>query len=249
MECLESSRFQCNLLNSITIVDSPGVLSAHQSKDRSYDFPGVVEWFAERSDLILFFFDPEKLDISEEMHRVIAKLNGHESKLRIILNKMDKVDELDLVKVFGSLMWSLGRCFPGADMVRVYMGCYGAPVNPQHSHNAALVQRDCALLADDLAGLVKDAPVRKVNRLVKREKQMEMADNLDAIYEAVQIRYDFSLGDFPDKVKFRPYLEEVDLSEVKKLKKGMIESLDMILDVEAPRLFQLLPGGVAENFE
>ena len=92
MECLESSRFQSPMLDSITIVDTPGVLSAHQSgKDRPYDFPGAVEWFAERSDLILVFFDPEKLDISEEMGRVLGRLSGHESKLRIILNKLDKV--------------------------------------------------------------------------------------------------------------------------------------------------------------
>ena len=70
-----------------------------------------------------------------------------------------------------------------------------------------------------------------------------------ADYSLVHGRYDFSLGDFPDKAKFRPYLEEVDLAEVRKLKRGMIESLDMILNVEAPRLFQLLPGGVAQNFE
>lgn len=62
-------------------------------------------------------------------------------------------------------------------------------------------------------------------------------------------RNDFPIGDFPNKEQFRAHLAEIDLSEVKKLKKGMLESLDVILEVEAPRLFQLLPGGVAQNFD
>ena len=32
----------------------------------SYDFSGVVEWFAERVDRILLLFDAHKLDISDE---------------------------------------------------------------------------------------------------------------------------------------------------------------------------------------
>ena len=62
-------------------------------------------------------------------------------------------------------------------------------------------------------------------------------------------RHDFSLGDFPDKAKFRAHLAEIDLSEVRKLKKGMLESLDVILTIEAPRLFDLLPGGTAQQFD
>ena len=295
MESLESSRFQCPLLESITIVDTPGVLSAHQSgKDRPYDFPGVMEWFAERSDLILAFFDPEKLDLSEEMGRVLGRLSGHESKLRIILNKVDKVQEEDLARVYGSLMWSLGRALPSAGVVTGYLCCLGTPVEQQSSQRQALLDRDRTLLSNDLSLLVKDAPVRKVNRLIKRvrllkvqslllaymkeqmpllmgrkKKQQGLVEQLDAVYEAVHIRsvtdcvdhpscnrpcvcvcrHDVSLGDFPDKSKFRRYLQEVDLGEVKTLKRGMLESLDMILNVEAPRLFQLLPGGVAQNFE
>lgn len=95
LEHLEANKFPCPLLDKITIVDTPGVLSSQtQNDEREYDFPGVVEWLAERSDLIILFFDPEKLDVSEELRRVVSKLNGHESKLRIVLNKLDKVNHL-----------------------------------------------------------------------------------------------------------------------------------------------------------
>ena len=31
-----------------------------KSFDRGYDFEGTVRWFAERADVILLFFDPDK---------------------------------------------------------------------------------------------------------------------------------------------------------------------------------------------
>lgn len=214
LENLEANKFKCDLLNKFTIIDTPGVLTTQKQADsRPYDFAGVVEWFAERSDLILLFFDPEKLDISDEMHRVIAKLSGNESKLRIILNKLDKVDEMEMVRVYGSLMWSLGRTLKSSDVVKVYMGSFGAPVSVLSPHIAMLINRDNEILLNEFNLLARDGPVRKVNRLVKRvrllkvqcvllahmkeqmplllwkkEKQQEMSDNLDDIYQTLMIR-------------------------------------------------------------
>lgn len=51
------------------IIDTPGMIDsslnnsqvANPSGDaRGYDFTSVCRWFAERSDLILLFFDPDK---------------------------------------------------------------------------------------------------------------------------------------------------------------------------------------------
>lgn len=94
----ETSLFWSNLiylqlLEHITFVDTPGVLSGEKQRtQRSYDFTGVISWFAAKCDLILLLFDPHKLDISDEFKRVISSLRGHDDKIRVVLNKADQVD-------------------------------------------------------------------------------------------------------------------------------------------------------------
>lgn len=79
-------------------MDTPGVLSGEKQRtQRSYDFTGVISWFAAKCDLILLLFDPHKLDISDEFKRVIASLRGHDDKIRVVLNKADQVDTQQVI--------------------------------------------------------------------------------------------------------------------------------------------------------
>lgn len=56
---------------------------------RGYDFEGVVRWFAERADVILFFFDPDKPGTTGETLSILTNaLPGMDHKLYIVLNKV-----------------------------------------------------------------------------------------------------------------------------------------------------------------
>lgn len=102
------------LLKTVNIVDTPGVLSGEKQRtSRGYDFAKVSRWFAERADLILLMFDPSKLDISDEFKSVIEELQPHEDKVHCVLNKADQLDQEALMRVYGALLWSMGKVFRG----------------------------------------------------------------------------------------------------------------------------------------
>ena len=77
-----------------------------------------MEWFAQRVDRILLLFDAHKLDISDEFRSSIEAMKGHEDKIRIVLNKADMVDHQELMRVYGALMWSLGKVFNTPEVAR-----------------------------------------------------------------------------------------------------------------------------------
>jgi len=121
----EGSQLSSQVLRNISIVDTPGVLSGEKQRlTRGYDFTEVCQWFAQRSDLILLLFDAHKLDISDEFKSVIQSLKGHEDKIRCILNKADQVDRQKLMRVYGALMWSLGKVVENPEVLKVYVGSF-----------------------------------------------------------------------------------------------------------------------------
>lgn len=80
--------------SNFMLVDSPGMIDSpvpSQEMDRGYDFQGVVKWFAERADVVLLFFDPDKPGTTGETLSVLLhSLAGMDHKLLIVLNKADQ---------------------------------------------------------------------------------------------------------------------------------------------------------------
>merc|ERR1712024_377774 len=138
-----------------------------QRTDRGYDFIGVLEWFAERVDRILLLFDAHKLDISDEFRRSIEALRGHDDNIRIVLNKADMVDHQQLMRVYGALMWSLGKVFNTPEVARVYIGSFWEePL--RHEINRKLFEDEERDLFQDLHSLTRNSTLRKLNDLIKR---------------------------------------------------------------------------------
>jgi len=121
----EGAEVNADILRNITIVDTPGVLAGEKQRlGRDYDFSEVIKWFAERADMIIIMFDAHKLDISDELRSVLDTLKPHQEKIRVLLNKADTIDTQSLLRVYGALMWSLGKVVQTPEVSRVYLGSF-----------------------------------------------------------------------------------------------------------------------------
>ena len=130
--------------------------------NRGYDFTRVVSWFAERADLIILLFDAHKLDISDELKGAIDALKGHEDKIRCILNKADQIDRQQLMRVYGALLWSLGKTMTSPEVARVYVGSFWEE-SLKNLDNAELFEMEEKDLMKDLAVSIVIFIVLKMN--------------------------------------------------------------------------------------
>jgi hypothetical protein len=117
-------------------------------------------------------FDAHKLDISDELKGAIDVLKGHDDKIRCILNKADQIDRQQLMRVYGALLWSLGKTMPSPEVARVYVGSFWhEPL--KCTDNADLFEMEERDLMKDLAVLPRQSAVRKINELVKRIRKVK----------------------------------------------------------------------------
>ena len=122
-----------------------------------------------RCDLILLLFDAHKLDISDEFRVTVEKLKGHEDKIRCVLNKADQIDRQALMRVYGALMWAMGKILRTPEVLRVYIGSFWEePL--VYEELATLFESEENDLMQDLRDLPRNSAVRKINELVKRAR-------------------------------------------------------------------------------
>jgi EH domain-containing protein 1 len=262
----EGAQMPSPVLKNITLIDTPGVLSGEKQRvSRGYDFCQVVAWFAARADLIILIFDAHKLDISDEFKNAIDSLKGNDDKVRCILNKADQVDRQKLMRVYGALMWSLGKVIKSPEALRIYVGSFwDQPL--MINDNALLFEVEEADLMKDLKDLPRNSAVRKINELVKRvrlckvhayiisylkeqmprlmghaKKQKELIDNLPNVFRSVMKKWSLAPGDFPDISDFQEKLREQDFSKFHSLRQKLIDDSEMCLGADFPRLMEALP--------
>lgn len=156
-------------LDGIALVDSPGMIdAADASVDRGYDFAGVVRWFAERADVILFLFDPDKPGTTGETLRVLTDaLAGLDHKLLLIFNKVDRFQTMrDFARAYGALCWNLSKAIPRKDLPHIYTTYL--PVPEVHQEDTNLPLEDFDRLRAEVAAEVQRAPHRRLDNVISR---------------------------------------------------------------------------------
>ncbi|CAH8838225.1 unnamed protein product [Trichobilharzia szidati] len=265
------NRFQCahmpnGVLEGITFIDTPGILSGEKQRvDRGYDFSGVIEWFAERADRIILLFDAHKLDISDEFKRVIEVLKSNEDKIRIVLNKADTIDSQQLMRVYGALMWSLGKILNTPEVARVYIGSFWDR-QLVFDNNRKLFELEKMDLFRDLATLPANGTLRKLNDFIRRArlakvhayiishlkkemptmvgkdaKKKELISNLSKVYDTISRTQHISIGDFPSISRMQECLEVQDFRTFSALQPKLIKVVDDMLASEVAKLVQMIP--------
>ena len=260
---MEGAELNAPILRNVTIIDTPGILSGQKQRSWNYDYESVMKWFAERADLIIIMFDAHKLDISDELKGVMQLMIPHLDKIRIVLNKADSISTQQLMRVYGALMWSLGKVMNTPEVCRVYMGSFwDAPL--QNTEQAELLQREEMDLLRDIMVLPQHAVMRRINELVKRarsvkvhayiihylrkqlpltwgkrERQKKLVGRLESEFWATARRYGLPRGDFPAIEPMRQALNEIkDLSEFPKLDKKLIREMDKVFSSDIPELLE-----------
>mmetsp|Transcript_1157 Transcript_1157/g.3229 ORF Transcript_1157/g.3229 Transcript_1157/m.3229 type:complete len:484 (+) Transcript_1157:66-1517(+) len=263
---LECARVPSSILEGVTFIDTPGVLSGEKQRlKRGYDFEEVIAWFVEHAAMIILFFDAHKLDISDEFKRCIAGLSGSSQKVQILLNKADRMTTQQLMRVHGALMWALGKVVGTPEVARVYVGSFWD--EPLDTHElSTLFQQEKEDLYTQIQHLPRSATVQKMNDLSKRarlakahallldhlrnampslwgrvEQQEELIRKLPATYLEVSRQHNVPLGDFPDVETMQAKLAMQDFTKFVRLDRGKLEKLDALLSTDIPALLRCIP--------
>ena len=147
---------------------------------------------------------------------------SNDDKIRVVLNKADAVNTQALMRVYGAMMWSLGKVINTPEVMRVYIGSFwDQPI--KNEQLKFLFEGEMQDLVSDLKSVPRNGVLRKINELVKRarmakvhsyiishmkeqmpfmgkkRKQEQMINNLEDVFFDVKRKHDLVLGDFPGK--------------------------------------------------
>jgi len=192
-------------------------------------------------------------------------LRGHDDKIRIVLNKADMVDHQQLMRVYGALMWSLGKVLGTPEVARVYIGSFwDQPL--RFDINRRLFEAEEQDLFADLQSLPRNAALRKLNDLIKRarlakvhafiiaalkkdmpsmfkkeQKKKRTIKKLDCLYAQLQREHQISPGDFPDIKRMKEQLVHQDFTKFKQLDMRLLQKVDKMLAEDISKLMLMIP--------
>jgi hypothetical protein len=158
------------ILKGLSLVDSPGMIDAADGNvGRGYDFIGVSRWFAERADVVLLLFDPDKPGTTGETLKVLTSaLEGLDHKLLIVMNKVDRFHDIrDFARTYGALCWNLSKCIPRKDLPQIY-NTYVPVANRDEPAKDGLPLASFDEAREEVIKEIRRAPTRRVDNIVSR---------------------------------------------------------------------------------
>jgi hypothetical protein len=173
--------------------------------DRGYDFCGVVKWYADRADVVLLFFDPDKPGTTGETLSILVNaLSNIDHKLIIIFNKADQFQNQqihDFARAYGSLCWNLSKVIPRKDLPRIYTMCLPvelttpsttSPTGPSsstsstvNSHSISPGLQDLYNAREEVVAQVRKAPERRLDNVITN-----LYDSVSQLYMYTKIVQD-----------------------------------------------------------
>jgi len=202
---------------------------------------------------------------------VIQATKGNDHKINIILNKADCVTTQQLMRVYGALMWSLGKVVDTPEVSRVYVGSFWDEPLKNESLRELFEQEENDLYTR-LAQLPRSAAVRKVNDLIKRarlakvhaflldylynhmpywmgrdKEKARMLSELPQIYKEIATQRGLPLGDFPDPSQMQKCLAQYDFCSFNPIDDAKMQALDHALSIDLPKLLQMIPDDHARR--
>lgn len=146
------------------MIDSP--VGSKDVMDRGYDFPGVIRWLAQRADIVLVFFDPDKPGTTgETMSVLLNSLSGMDHKLMVILNKADQLESIhDFARAYGSLCWNLSKVIPRKDLPPIFTMSLPSEGSTKSALSVSL--SDLERTRDDVVEQVMMAPKRRIDNVI-----------------------------------------------------------------------------------
>lgn len=114
-----------SLLESVAIIDTPGMIDSTAERDRGYRYLEVVGDLAAMADMIVLMFDPHKAGTIKETFKAIRDvLPGRtvEDRVVYVLSRIDECENLnDLVRSYGTLCWNISQMTGRKDMPHIFL--------------------------------------------------------------------------------------------------------------------------------
>ena len=114
--------------------------------------------------------DVLKPDVPEDLRQTLQAIKRYSHKMRVVLNKADELEPLELTKIYGSLLWSLGQALECSEVPDILMGSFwgkGCKNGLFKEDFEANVEH----LNSEISELPRSAALKRIDQVVKRARQ------------------------------------------------------------------------------